>query len=273
MMSINKDIMAWGCDSPRPQSGPLNPKKQWHVPDTQSPFPKQLLGQSSIESAKRAIMSFFLSNVVWKTIFLPLIFSWLIIILLLMTVISTGCNPVNVSIPLQNTNNISTQEFSKTVNKFRSSANCHTCWMHWTWSDMHHLTNLIWRFYGTLQPSNLKHQQHRNLHFPTAMGNVTVSYFLLWTDFQSAFMYLQKQWVGQADYFVFLFCLFITMLQAGKTCSLVRFTHTHTHTQCVCMIYRAKCHWLQLCFNVFFKLFRCLRRYLWKQIVHRFCLK
>lgn len=40
-------------DSPRPQSGPLNPKKQWQVPATQSPFPKQLLGQSSIESARK----------------------------------------------------------------------------------------------------------------------------------------------------------------------------------------------------------------------------
>lgn len=54
-----------GDDSPRPQSGPLNPKKQWHVPETQSPFPKQLLGQSSMESTREQSRDF-LSNMIWK---------------------------------------------------------------------------------------------------------------------------------------------------------------------------------------------------------------
>lgn len=62
------------CDLLRPQSGPLNPRKQWHFPATQSPFPKQLLGQSSIESAREQSGAFML----WNTTFNPLIFSGLI---------------------------------------------------------------------------------------------------------------------------------------------------------------------------------------------------
>lgn len=53
-----KDEEKWSAATgspnlPRPQSGPLNPRKQWHVPATQSPFPKQLLGHSSTESETR----------------------------------------------------------------------------------------------------------------------------------------------------------------------------------------------------------------------------
>lgn len=63
-------------DSPRPQSGPLNPKKQWQVPETQSPFPKQLLGQSSIESARRSNQELpWVMPLKKKTTFLPLILS------------------------------------------------------------------------------------------------------------------------------------------------------------------------------------------------------
>lgn len=64
-----------GCDSPRPQSDPLKPKKQWHVPATQSPFPKQLLGQSSTESAREQSGAF-LNNALWKNNFPPTHFLW-----------------------------------------------------------------------------------------------------------------------------------------------------------------------------------------------------
>lgn len=63
MIGINNSMR--GSDSPRPQSGPLNPRKQWHIPATQSPFPKQLLGQSSMESSREQSRDF-LSNVIWK---------------------------------------------------------------------------------------------------------------------------------------------------------------------------------------------------------------
>lgn len=62
-MEINESIRE--SDSPLPQSGPLNPKKQWHVPATQSPFPKQLLGQSSMESMSEQSRDF-LSSVIRK---------------------------------------------------------------------------------------------------------------------------------------------------------------------------------------------------------------
>lgn len=92
-------------DSPRPQSGPLNPKKQWQVPAMQSPFPKQLLGQSSIESARQQSKDF-LSNVVWKTIFPPTHFLWVDYYPFANDGDEQRSDPVNISFSMQNISSV-----------------------------------------------------------------------------------------------------------------------------------------------------------------------
>lgn len=177
-----------GCDSPRPQSDPLKPKKQWHVPATQSPFPKQLLGQSSTESAREQSGAF-LNNALWKNNFPPTHFLW-VIVPLLMTVIRTGLQ--------------SCQHFCLTAKHFSVLLR------------FHKNGGIYWRanrFRSSgLRPENVSEFANQfdgdkwrasfdkpNLTLLRLLPWVMFSCFLPWMDFHFALRFWQKQKVGQEN--------------------------------------------------------------------------
>lgn len=209
----------WGSDSPRPQSGPLNPKKQWHVPATQSPFPKQLLGQSSIESAREQSRDFW---VMWleKIIYFPAThFFRLIISFLLMTVMSTCSIRLNVYVSLLATHLSGTYVSHKWSDSRQAQPSCDYLCLYpncksMKFSQFPNELNIKSATFATFDQLNLIHWLHiaswwgfsnkkKKLRILILLSHPSASCFCWTAWFSVCFMHLQKLRVRAFSFLVY----------------------------------------------------------------------